>query len=52
MKLSASINFFNGEELLWQAVVHIRPLVEHLSIVYQKTSNWGGSHLVLVLKNY
>ena len=41
MRLSASINFFNGEELLWQAVANIRPLVEHLSIVYQKVSNWG-----------
>ena len=41
MKLSASINFFNGEELLWQAVSNIRPLVEHLSIVYQENSKWG-----------
>ena len=42
MKLSASINFYNAEELLIQAVRCIRPLVEHLSIVYQETSNWGN----------
>ncbi|WP_410209537.1 hypothetical protein [Aquirhabdus sp.] len=41
MRLSASINFFNGEELLWHAVLNMRPLVEHLSIVYQRQSNWG-----------
>ncbi|KFL33537.1 MULTISPECIES: hypothetical protein [unclassified Sulfurospirillum] len=41
MKLSASINFFNGEELLWYTVKNIRPLVNHLSIVYQETSNWN-----------
>ena len=42
MKLSASINFYNAEELLIQVVRCIRPLVEHLSIVYQETSNWGN----------
>ena len=41
MKLSASINFFNAEELLFEVVRNIRPVVEHLSIVYQKISNWG-----------
>lgn len=43
MRLSASINFFNGEELLRQAVLNIRPHVDHLSIVYQEKSNWGES---------
>jgi hypothetical protein len=41
MKLSVTINFFNGEELLRKTVENIRPLTEHLSIVYQTKSNWG-----------
>lgn len=41
MKLSVTINFFNGEELLREAVLNIRPLVDHLSIIYQEYSNWN-----------
>ncbi len=41
MQLSATINFFNGEEFLHQAVENIRPHVAHLSIVYQTVSNNG-----------
>ncbi|KIO49289.1 glycosyltransferase family 2 protein [Nitrosospira sp. NpAV] len=41
MKLSASINFFNSEETLFQAVQCIRPYVDHLSIIYQEVSNYG-----------
>ena len=41
MKLSASINFFNGEELLKEVISNIRPLVDHLSIIYQEYSNWN-----------
>lgn len=57
MKLSASINFFKGEELLLHTVHNIRPLVEHLSIVYQETSNWNetisdkGREIIEKLKN-
>ncbi len=39
MKLSVSINFFNGEELLINTILNIRPLVDHLSLVYQTKSN-------------
>jgi hypothetical protein len=41
MKLSATINFFNGEELLKEVILNIRPLVDHLSIIYQEYSNWN-----------
>jgi hypothetical protein len=39
MKLSATINFFNSEELIKDVVLNIRPLVDHLSVVYQEYSN-------------
>lgn len=42
MKLSATINFFDGEELLMQAAANIRPVVSHLSIVWQSVSNFGN----------
>lgn len=42
MKLSASINFFNSEETFLKAVESIRPLVDHLSVIYQNISNCGN----------
>jgi hypothetical protein len=42
MKLSVSYNFFNGEELLYYAVKHMRPMADHISIVYQEISNTGN----------
>lgn len=41
MKLSATFNFFDGGELLLRSVQSIRPHVDHLSIVFQTTSNFG-----------
>jgi len=41
MRLSVSFNFFNGEEHLYAAVRNIRPVVDHISIVYQTISNYG-----------
>ena len=42
MKLSVSYNFFNGEELLYYAVKHMRTMADHISIVYQEISNTGN----------
>lgn len=42
MKLSASYNFFNGEEHLIPSIKSIRNSVDFISIVYQKTSNSGN----------
>ena len=42
MKLSAVYNFFDGGELLLESVRSIRPYVDHLSIVFQRVSNYGN----------
>lgn len=42
MKLSISFNFFNGEEHLLHSIKNIRPVCDHLSIVYQSISNHGN----------
>lgn len=42
LKLSASYNFFNGEEHLIPSIKCIRDSVDFISIVYQKTSNSGN----------
>lgn len=41
MKLSASYNFFNGQEHLKASVASIRSSVDHISVVYQEVSNAG-----------
>ena len=41
MILSASINLFDGEELLPALLRNWRPRVEHLTVVYQDVSNRG-----------
>lgn len=56
MKLSVSYNFFNGEELIYYAVKHMRSMADHISIVYQEISNIGNkispnSHKVLTKIN-
>jgi hypothetical protein len=43
MKLSVSYNFFNSEELLYYAVKHMRPMADHISLVYQEISNLGNN---------
>jgi len=44
--LSASINLFDGEELLAAQLRCLRPHVEHLTVVYQTISNRGAAAVV------
>src|SRR5262249_21123885 len=41
--LSASINLFDGHELLAPLVASLRDQVAHLSVVYQTVSFWGNA---------
>ena len=41
MKLAASYNYFNGDEHIIASLRTIRPCVEAISMVWQKTSNAG-----------
>lgn len=41
MQISASYNFFNGDEHLIQSLSRMRDCVDHISIVWQSTSNAG-----------
>ena len=43
MKLSASYNVFDGEELLEKSIFSIRDSVDFISVVYQTKSNFGNS---------
>ena len=43
MKLSASYNLFDGEELLEKSISSIRDSVDFISVVYQTKSNFGNS---------
>jgi hypothetical protein len=42
MRLSASVNLFNGDELLLPALKSLRSSVDHISIIYQTISYWGN----------
>ena len=42
MKLSVSYNVFDGEELLEKSISTIRSYADHVSVVWQKTSNFGN----------
>ena len=42
IRVSASINIFNAEELLAPALASLRPHVDHISVVYQTVSYWGN----------
>ena len=42
MKLGISYNVFDGEELLEDSIKQLRNLVEYVSVIYQKTSNYGN----------
>lgn len=42
MKLSVSLNFFDGAELLVPCLTAIRPGVDHVSVVFQEISNFGN----------
>lgn len=41
MRLSASVNFFDGGEFLVPKLRNMRPVVDHISVVYQEISNFG-----------
>lgn len=41
MKLSVTVNFFDGAELLVPSLELIRPAVDHVSVVFQELSNFG-----------
>lgn len=43
MKISASYNVFDGEELLEKSISSIRDSVDFISVVYQTKSNFGNS---------
>lgn len=43
MKISASYNVFDGEELLEKSISSIRDSVDFISVVYQTRSNFGNS---------
>lgn len=42
MKLSVTYNFFNGEEFLYNSIKNLRPVVDHISIIYQDISNFNN----------
>ena len=42
MKLGVSYNIFDGEELLEGSIKQIRDMVDFISVVYQKKSNFGN----------
>ena len=42
MKLGASFNVFDGEELLEGSIKQIRQQVDYISVVYQTVSNFGN----------
>ena len=44
MKLGASYNLFDGEELLRDSILSIRDSVDFISVVYQKESNYGNPY--------
>ena len=41
MKLGVSFNVFNGEELLEDALVNIKPYADYICVIYQDISNFG-----------
>ena len=43
MKISASYNVFDGEELLEKSISSIRDSVDFISVVYQTISNFGNN---------
>jgi hypothetical protein len=42
-KLGASINIFDGEELLLDLIYSVRQEVDYLSIIYQGVGHWGNN---------
>ena len=52
-KLGASINIFDGEELLLDLIYSVRQEVDYLSVIYQGVGHWGNNlanpHLLVFL---
>ena len=42
-KLGASINIFDGEELLLDLIYSVRQEVDYLSVIYQGVGHWGNN---------
>lgn len=42
-KFGVSYNIFDGFELLEDSILQIWDVVDYISVVYQKTSNWGNT---------
>jgi len=53
MKLGISYNVFDGEELLEYSLMSVRDIADHISVVYQTTSNYGeeNPNLLNILTN-
>jgi hypothetical protein len=45
MKLGISYNLFDGYELLESSITVMRPMVDHISVVFQETSNNGKNKI-------
>ena len=44
MKLGVTYNIFDGEEMLFFSLRNLRPMVQHINVVYQTTSNFGNEN--------
>jgi hypothetical protein len=44
MKLGVSFNIFDGEEMLFFSLRNLRPMVDHINVVYQTISNYGNKN--------
>lgn len=42
LKFGVSYNVFDGFELLEDSIIQIRDVIDYISVVYQKKSNWGN----------
>ena len=52
MKLGASINLFDGEELLLDQLLCLRKNIDFISVVYQLQGHWGALHPRPYVKEY
>jgi hypothetical protein len=44
MKLGVTYNIFDGEEMLFFSLRNLRPMVDHINVVYQTISNFGNEN--------
>lgn len=44
MKLGVTYNIFDGEEMLFFSLRNLRPMVQHINVVYQTMSNFGNEN--------